>query len=122
MKIREGFVSNSSSSSFVLIGKEIQFEDADKHGQVWFVGQSLCDGIEAFEIDDEFRSKYKGREFKDCEFFSVVKTGLENLEEKFTQDEIAHLNSDCIIKCFECDYSSNYEYDIEQFEEDYLES
>lgn len=31
MKIRNGFVSNSSSSSFVLLGKRIDFDDAEQH-------------------------------------------------------------------------------------------
>lgn len=121
MKVRCGFVSNSSSSSFVLIGKEIDWKDADKYEKVWFIGDYLCDGKEAFEIDDQFRKRYKDKEFKDCEFFSVVKTGSEDLDEIFTQSEINALTTDCVIKCFECDYSSNYEYDIEQFEETYID-
>lgn len=122
MKIRQGFVSNSSSSSFVIIGKEIDWKDADKHENVWFIGNYLCDGKEAFEIDDQFRTKYKNREFKDCEFFSVVKTGSEDLDEAFTQSEINSITTDCVIRCFECDYSTDYEYNIDQFEENYLES
>jgi len=31
MKIRNGFVSNSSSSSFVLLGKQINFDDVEQH-------------------------------------------------------------------------------------------
>jgi hypothetical protein len=64
MKRRFGYVSNSSSSSFVLIGKEvgnlwydeIQF---DKNKMYFMFGVYLCDGCDLIHLDAELAKWFK---------------------------------------------------------------
>ena len=58
MKIRNGFVSNSSSSSFIAIAEKI---DADKiavevanGSNICFKGGYMCEGVDFFRVDSEF--------------------------------------------------------------------
>lgn len=54
MKIRQGFVSNSSSSSFVVIGKDTEIMKITskmiKDKMIMVVGKSLSDGDDVFQI------------------------------------------------------------------------
>jgi hypothetical protein len=56
LKTREGFVSNSSSSSFVVIGKRVKARHADfeKH-KYTFVGwtECCCEGEDVFDLTPE---------------------------------------------------------------------
>lgn len=52
MKSRSGFVSNSSSSSFIIVGEKIRTDEVKKYDNVWFIGSSYGEGVDCFEIDE----------------------------------------------------------------------
>lgn len=53
MKIRNGFVSNSSSSSFLLIGTKVKASDVKNLSNHYVVvGPSLNEGLDVFDLDD----------------------------------------------------------------------
>lgn len=121
MKIRTGFVSNSSSSSFTLIGHEISPDEINKYDTVYFIGQYLNEGYDLFKIDEEFMNRYKDVYWKDCEFFAVKKIYDGEMIGKFTQEELQSLTTKDGILSIEADYHSEYENNIEQFEERYID-
>ena len=95
MKIRFGFVSNSSSSSFIIVGKALQFNELDRNdlkhiyavcpdsneGELYIsLTKEIYDYIQNHNIQEEFTYI---REFKliDCE--ESVKLYRSQLPEEF---------------------------------------
>ena len=67
MKIRNGFVSNSSSSSFVLIGKKLDLssitpEDVENK-KITVIGEYIYEGLDVFELDTEMLNFMKSNEY-----------------------------------------------------------
>lgn len=81
MKVRNGFVSNSSSSSFIASAIELNIEDITKDmlsSQIIAVGKDLCEGTDIISINDIFKLKF----FKifneyEFEFYEIISSELE---------------------------------------------
>jgi hypothetical protein len=54
-KVRNGFISNSSSSSFIIIGTRISSYELPKNGKVMAVGSDHGEGIDIFEVDKKMQ-------------------------------------------------------------------
>lgn len=61
MKVRCGFVSNSSSSSFLIIGESIQFSDIKDGDLVYVEGRKLNDGVDVFKLTPEIKKVLDGK-------------------------------------------------------------
>ena len=64
MKIRSGFVSNSSSSSFVIFGKKIRMGEITpeliEQGRIYALSYKYCDdGVDFFEINQAMYDMYR---------------------------------------------------------------
>lgn len=123
MKSRSGFVSNSSSSSFIIIGKKIKQKEVVNYGHVWFVGSEYGEGVDAFELPREYL-----RAIADCdrriygEFIAAIKTvsgeGDDRLEEEDLKNMLAFKGAD--IMAFDKSYYSSIEEDsMDEFFERY---
>lgn len=86
MKVRSGFVSNSSSSSFCVLGKEINKNEIDFNENVYCkIYPDWAEGNLFFKIDPELLEFLQTNEtYKkySCKFFIVYAYGEYNVEVK----------------------------------------
>ena len=117
MKKRFGFVSNSSSSSFVLFGKEISASDVINHKHVWLVGNSFGEGRDAFELDDVLKNEIYSRAtvnfmFPQATLWSVIYT-CSGESGTIITPEIAQMIIDAggaTVESFDKSYGDSYDY------------
>lgn len=77
MKIRSGFVSNSSSSSFCFVGREVSYDEANKllgKEELYIYGKDLSDAKDIMLVTKELLELSKGSNLGIFLFLSDVKT------------------------------------------------
>jgi len=58
--MRLSFVTNSSSSSFIVVGKGVNLDDIDlSNGEYLFMGKQLSDGLDIVNIDSDILNYLK---------------------------------------------------------------
>ena len=86
MKIRESFVTNSSSSSFILIGKNVYSHEIDLNDgyDYYGIGSYVCEEYDVFQINEDILDEIKKAEsnysFNDnyLNFYRAYQTSYDN--------------------------------------------
>lgn len=120
MKIRTGFVSNSSSSSFVIIGKNVSSYSSEKlkalmkNKKLYALGVCLGDGQDFFQMTPEIFSAYETMEHpedlslyevcvKICESATLNKNDLPEGDFEVLSVEVDNHSTDS-VESFEQNY------------------
>jgi len=118
MKIRYGFVSNSSSSSSIVLGRSIKFEDLlDRKSNfpVYMLGEFMNEGMDFFQITPDILEKMKSKRWH-CDDYQYVE--VYRLCDDGDELNTKKLPSKFQIFSFDQDYSNTET--PEDFEERYM--
>ena len=109
MKIRVGFVSNSSSSSFVVFGKEVGIDEIDDL-HVKFYGYNGSEGSHFFRPTDEMIEYMKAHWDSDMEgklvyeYFSYCEDG-DDVDVTELQKNVSSIKESKVsVMCFDIDH------------------
>jgi hypothetical protein len=84
MKIRKGFVSNSSSSSFVIVGNEVKFKDITPSDKIKMLVEGIAEHTVAMNVSkSDYKYLQKHPEVigeMDIKFFKTIASGCEEIE------------------------------------------